>query len=328
MKVFVSWSGERSQVVAKAIRDWLPLVLHYAEPWVSEADIDAGERWAQSVAGELDTSNFGIVCVTSENLNSPWVLFEAGALTKSLESGRVIPLLLDLDFTEISGPLAQFQAKKLNRAGVQEVILSIQSSSELRIPEERARQLFEALWPELEKQIAQVPGLKKSDRQVRPQQEVLEELVASVRSVDARVRDYEEILSLPPRVSREGKSSRHPFARLETLYSALDGPDDPLAVLVFAGVFRDEVPWIYDLALEAYRELSRPHRGANRAAHDLLRRVEMTMMRTHFFEELGMDPRLVQAALSELRRILERPTIAEREIVSIQQKDTRTNHGG
>lgn len=42
MRVFVSWSGERSREVAKAFRDWLPLVLHYAEPWVSDADIEAG----------------------------------------------------------------------------------------------------------------------------------------------------------------------------------------------------------------------------------------------------------------------------------------------
>jgi hypothetical protein len=142
MKIFISWSGERSKSLAQAFREWLPLVLHYVEPWLSEADIDAGERWAQSVAKELATSNFGIICVTSENIISPWVLFEAGALTKSLETSRVIPLLLDLELSDISGPLAQFQAKKLSRAGISEVIQSIQKASEHPIPETRAKQLF------------------------------------------------------------------------------------------------------------------------------------------------------------------------------------------
>lgn len=32
MKVFISWSGERSQALAQALRDWLPLVLHFVEP--------------------------------------------------------------------------------------------------------------------------------------------------------------------------------------------------------------------------------------------------------------------------------------------------------
>jgi hypothetical protein len=75
-----------------------------------------------AVAKELEASSFGIICVTRENVQTPWVLFEAGALAKSLEGARVIPLLLDLDFRDITGPLAQFQAKKVEKPGVEEVI--------------------------------------------------------------------------------------------------------------------------------------------------------------------------------------------------------------
>ncbi len=125
MKVFIGWSGTRSQALALALRDWLPLVLHYVDSWLSETDIAAGERWAEAVAKELEASNFGIICITGENLTSPWILFEAGSLAKSLQSSRVIPLLLDLEFSEISGPLAQFQAKKVDEEGLSEVIHSI-----------------------------------------------------------------------------------------------------------------------------------------------------------------------------------------------------------
>ena len=67
MKVFISWSGERSHVLADALHEWMPLVLHYVEPWLSQADIEAGQRWAEQVAKELETSNSGIICVTREN---------------------------------------------------------------------------------------------------------------------------------------------------------------------------------------------------------------------------------------------------------------------
>ncbi len=56
MKVFISWSGERSQALAQAVREWLPMVLYYTEPWLSHSDIEAGERWANVVAKELETS--------------------------------------------------------------------------------------------------------------------------------------------------------------------------------------------------------------------------------------------------------------------------------
>jgi hypothetical protein len=118
MKLFISWSGDRSKALATLLRDRLPLILHYVEPWLSQLDIEAGDRWALEVAKELDACTFGVTCVTPENIASPWILFEAGALAKSMQEGRVIPLLMDLEFSEISGPLAQFQAKKTDKEGI------------------------------------------------------------------------------------------------------------------------------------------------------------------------------------------------------------------
>lgn len=309
MRVFISWSGERSKAVAIAFRDWLPLVLHYAEPWLSDADIDAGERWAQSVATELAVSNFGVVCITSENVNSPWVLFEAGALTKSLETSKVIPLLFDLEFSDISGPLAQFQAKKLIRQGVGDVVASIQASADQPIPDERVRQLFDALWPELEKKLGEIPDKAPTERHVRPQHEVLEDLVSSIRSVDARVRESEEMLASLPRSRRGGRPMRfHPGMVMEISHSLGDGPDDPVGILVLASLIREDLPWIYELALDAYRSVNPPRRGSasDRAFHRLTRAIEATLRGPFPFEELVADPRTADFALHELSRIGER----------------------
>jgi hypothetical protein len=158
MKVFISWSGERSRQLAQALHGWLPLVLHYVKPWMSDADVAAGDRWSAVIAKELETSNFGIICITPENLQSPWVMFEAGALAKAMQEAKVIPLLFNLEIREISGPLAQFQAKKFNRDGVAEVVNSINKSTESGVTEERLRQLFGPLWPQLEGQISAIPA--------------------------------------------------------------------------------------------------------------------------------------------------------------------------
>ncbi len=188
MKVFLGWSGDRSRALALALREWIPLVLHYARPWMSDTDIAAGTRWEDAIGKELEGSNFGIIGVTRQNMTSPWIHFEAGSLAKSLSIGRVTPLLLDLDFKDLSGPLAQFQAKKADRGGIEEVINSINSGVDARIPESRTKQLFEALWPQLEEAIGRIPKPPGASKATRSTDEVLEELVAGVRQLDNRLR--------------------------------------------------------------------------------------------------------------------------------------------
>src|SRR5581483_8186823 len=110
MKVFISWSGKRSRAVAVALRDWLPGVINSVEPFVSSEDIYAGSRWQKEIAEQLESTNFGIVCVTKENQHAPWLNFEAGALAKAVESSYVVPLAVDLKPTDVEIPLGQFQA--------------------------------------------------------------------------------------------------------------------------------------------------------------------------------------------------------------------------
>jgi hypothetical protein len=50
---------------------------------MSAEEIGKGERWSINLAKELESSNFGLVCLTPENVNAPWLHFEAGAILKS-----------------------------------------------------------------------------------------------------------------------------------------------------------------------------------------------------------------------------------------------------
>jgi hypothetical protein len=69
MRIFVSWSGERSHGVAEALRNWLPHVIQGLQPWLSSNDIDKGARWAADIASHLEESRVGIICLTPEKSN-------------------------------------------------------------------------------------------------------------------------------------------------------------------------------------------------------------------------------------------------------------------
>lgn len=307
MKVFISWSGERSQVLAQALREWLPLVLDYVEPWLSEADVAAGDRWAQEVAKELEASNFGIICVTPENVAAPWVLFEAGALAKSMQGARVVPLLFGLEFSDISGPLAQFQAKKVERAGLGEIIQSINhGTTDEAIPEDRAKRRFAALWPDFENRLNSIPEQAPTERHMRPQHEILEEMVAGVRGLDARIRDLEMSVSEGGSPSRRRRLRHlHPMMFEEIAHLASEEGDDPIALLLFAGLLRDDAPWLYEVMVEAYREIRDGEPKGIKRTMERLRRMMKTFGRGPFGEEFLGSSREAHMVMMELPRMLE-----------------------
>jgi len=312
MKVFISWSGPRSQTLAQALRDWLPLVVHFVEPWLSEADIAAGERWSQSIAKELESCNFGIICVTRDNVVAPWILFEAGSLAKSLEGSRVIPLLFDLEFSEIGGPLAQFQAKKADRDGFVETVDSVNHAAKEPIPDARVKQLFDALWPQLEALLRAIPTHAATAKPIRPQHEILEELVASIRGIDSRIRTLEEG-SAEPR-TKYRRYRMHPAMIHELPHMISDRPGDPVGILVLASMVREDAPWLYELGMEAYRAAKSGRREHARAAlRQFQRASEMTLRGPFPPEEFGMDLRMFQMIARELEHFLvdEEPTPEE-----------------
>ena len=199
MKVFISWSGEESHKTALVLREWLPSVLQSIIPYVSSEDIDKGTRWASDIAGELDDSSFGLLCVTKENLNAPWLNFEAGALGKSVDKSRVCPFLFRLKRSEVSGPILQFQSTILEKDDIYKLLKAINEACDSeKIDESRLEKCFEVWWPSLESELNEIPVTKGSKpKEVLPENptdKILEEILQLSRSNQMVLRNPEEIL--------------------------------------------------------------------------------------------------------------------------------------
>lgn len=161
LPVFISWSGDRSRLVAQALRGWLPRVLQVVVPWVSEEDIAPGHDWLDPLNSALDRHRIGILCVTSENLTSPWMMFEAGALWRGDRSSSVIPYLLDVDsLSSSSNPLFQLSCVHADREGTWSLVLSLfeRAHASDKVPlsrKEVIREAFEHHWPALEQRLSE-----------------------------------------------------------------------------------------------------------------------------------------------------------------------------
>ena len=271
MKVFLSWSGTTSHKVACAFREWIPSVIQSIVPYVSSEDIDKGARWSTDIAKELEDSRYGIVCVTKENLNAPWVNFEAGALSKIIEKSFVTPFLFDLKRSDVQGPLLQFQSTVFEKDDILKLLKSINNRSlePEKLTDEKLAKAFEVWWPQLGENLKALKGAddepaKAPGKTKDKTPEILEELLELSRTQQRLIANPTSLL--PPdyltqiveaatiktrRMSRdrEAMSRIHDCVlRLERILRAVE-PESPLIVEardlvdVLHGAFHEFEEW-------------------------------------------------------------------------------------
>jgi hypothetical protein len=216
MKVFISWSGDRSKQLAQQLKSWLPKVIQSLDPWMSVEDIRAGGRWLFEVTRQLEESSFGIVCLTPENLREPWILFEAGALGKALETASVCPYLLGVEPSAISGPLAQFQAKRANKGETLTLLESMNANvagdeMQHQLTDALLREAFEKWWPDLEAAIKAIPDRADAPAR-RNDRDMVEEILNLMRQIAQRTPLlFSRLIGFPPSgISFVGGALRSP----------------------------------------------------------------------------------------------------------------------
>lgn len=202
IKIFISWSGTKSQEVAKILKQWIPCVIQSVEPYFSSADIDKGARWSTDIAKELQDASFGILCVTKDNLSSSWLNFEAGALSKSIEQSKVCPFLVDLKPSDIqNSPILQFQMASASKDDVFKLFNSINSNlGDGKLAEAVLETTFETFWPKIEdalKSVSSTPEVSKpTSKPSQITQDPIEEILELVRYQHKLLKSPEELF--PP----------------------------------------------------------------------------------------------------------------------------------
>lgn len=287
MKVFISWSGARSKKVALIFRDWLPTVIQAIEPFVSSEDIEKGSRWNTDIAQELKESSFGLICVTKDNLSAPWLNFEAGALSKSIDNSYVAPLLFDVKPSELKGsPISQFQATSFTEDDMKRLIETLNSAAGECLTPTRLNKAFELCYPDLEKSLEELRAAsieedgdeieEKTKQNLDPN--ILEELLETARNTqrllgntDSKLygnieqvqKKTEEIILKMERQydieARHASRKMSPMYVREITYSLYS--DEvceeifPYNILIMLSFYKEDFPWLYDAGVDLVRTL-------------------------------------------------------------------------
>lgn len=190
-KVFISWSGEHSRQVALSLHECLHLVVPGIDPWMSEQDINKGERWNAEIAKQLDESSVGVLCIVPDNRKKPWLLFEAGALAKSVgDTSRVCPFLHHLKPTDIEQPLGAFQATVAEKNDVHKLLKMLNDCcGDLTTDAAVLDAQFEMWWPQLERQLGkiEIPAVATTDEPRRTDANKTDEILSLLRHIKGRI---------------------------------------------------------------------------------------------------------------------------------------------
>jgi hypothetical protein len=241
-RVFISWSGDFSCKLAEAIRNWLPKVLQFVKPYFSPEDVEKGTKWDSDITKELEASNIGLLCLTPDNIEKPWLLFEAGALSKYVDKSRVCTILFDLNPTDLKGPLTLFQGTKINKEDFKKLISTINNAAgESKLESQTLDAVFEKWWPELEAKIKEVQNSRKDEpkKESRGDRDILDEILELVR-----------ILAIPKPQNIYGFNESTFRGALETAISGV-----PEQTSGFAAALRDYAAHYNAATTNALREI-------------------------------------------------------------------------
>jgi hypothetical protein len=193
MNVFISCSGSLSKKVAKLLHSWLPEVNQRIEAWLYSEDIDKGAMWPEEVNKALETT-VGILCVTQQNKNAPWLLFEAGALSKGLSEARVCPFLIDLEPQDVKPPLSQFNLTLPDKDDVWQLLKTINDADpEKALSDDRLQKSLDRVWREFEKPFQEIREAHKEEGNPPPRS--VDDMVVEILEITRELqRNSEELL--------------------------------------------------------------------------------------------------------------------------------------
>lgn len=248
---------------------------------MSSEDIDKGARWSSDIAKELENSTFGILCVTKDNLYAPWLSFEAGALSKTMDKSFVTPFLFDIKRSEVNGPILQFQSTVFEKDDIKKLMHTLNKAcGENGISSSMLDKAFEVWYPTLESELNKLKECDENAIEIPSKEqmhstEIIEEILELSRdnqkllrnpdtklieSIDGLKEQMDLISSrLVRNIDLEERKMNRKYRVMfmeELIHSILPECQKQYALLIILSMIQDKFPWLYNIGKELLDILS------------------------------------------------------------------------
>jgi hypothetical protein len=280
--------------------------------------IEFGDEWYNRVMTKLGDASDVVCLLTKRSLERPWILYEAG-VAKGKSDIPVFGVAIGVPLKKVStGPFYQFENSDDSEEALTKLVMQLAArvtnlkpynnvvKSQVQAFKSKAEKILNESGTKIENETSSDSATAK----------LLEELKVMYRELPSRVEDQ---LSENIGVSKSRKIRRFHPGMFEELMHITDRGFGLVGILIFASLVRDDAPWLYEVAMEAFRVLTS---GTQKAIEQIVRSVKTLRslpMHSHMFEELGMMGSKEMHML-----IIEGPQILERMVmICLEEKKGR-----
>lgn len=243
-----------------------------------------GVEWYPEIMKKLNEASDVVALLTHHSVDRPWILYEAGVAKGKLDT-PLLGIAIGIPLNKANnGPFAQFQNSGDDIDSLTKLVVQLVE----RIPNAE---------PDKDVIKMQVEAFKKKAEEILAQQPKIENTDGELMEDSTVAKLFEEIKimfqDLPTRIDKNVSSSSrrrkfrfHPKMLHELMYISEKSDDSHFGFLIMVSLFREEMPWVYDIGKETYEVLksTKAVSTKEKAISDFRRMIKSTMHHPIFFE--------------------------------------------
>lgn len=214
-----------------------------------------GVEWYPEIMKKLNDASDVVALLTKHSVDRPWILYEAGVAKGKLNT-PLLGIAIGIPLNKANnGPFAQFQNSTDDVDSLTKLVVQLVE----RIPNAE---------PDKEVIKMQVEAFKKKADEILAKQPVEENVEGELMEDSTVAKLFEEIKimfqDLPERIDKNSDGIRgkrrfrfHPKMFHELMYMSEKDGNSYMGFLMILSLFKDDMPWIYEIGKETYETLKR-----------------------------------------------------------------------